>query len=490
MATTDENAVTKLPVRVKVGYGMGNMATGLMINSLGLYLLVFFTDIVGISGALAGIAMAVGRFWDAVSDPAMGHISDRTRCHFGRRRPYMLAGGAALAAVFVLLWCTPSTWSTQATFVFLTATYLLYTTMMTVVTVPYGALGAELTMDYQERNSVMAYQQGAFLVGFGLGACLLNLASLIGAWLDPATTIGSLTEAVRTFFASSTYKMMDGAGFRYAALVFAPIIMGAYLTTVFTTRENPAFQRASEAPAWRSLYSTFKNRPFRIFMIAFLICTTAGQVGSFMLPYILIHWLHKPGYVLPGYLLHSLAIFASLPLWQALGKRMEKKHCFCLAMGLGTVVMFLFLVVVRAEWPPSILIWAMVLGLTYGGLVLFPPSMLADIVDTDELDTGLRREGAFMGVHHFLLKCATSLGALWVGPGLTLVGYDGQAAAQSETTLFLMRLMVVLPTLFNIGVILLMMRYPLTSAVMADVRRTIDARSSEHPSLSPTEECT
>jgi GPH family glycoside/pentoside/hexuronide:cation symporter len=137
---------------------------------------------------------------------------------------------------------------------------------------------------------------------------------------------------------------------------------------------------------------------------------------------------------------------------------------------------FLFLLIVRPSWPASVLVWGALAGMSNGGALMYAPSMMADIIDTDELESGLRREGSFMGVNSFVMKCATSLGALWVGPGLTLVGYNGQASTQSDRTLLMMRLMYVLPALIYLCVIAIMSRFPLTSRAMAEVRRTIDER--------------
>jgi GPH family glycoside/pentoside/hexuronide:cation symporter len=104
------------------------------------------------------------------------------------------------------------------------------------------------------------------------------------------------------------------------------------------------------------------------------------------------------------------------------------------------------------------------------------PSMLADIIDTDELESGLRREGSFIGVNNFIQKCAASLGALWVGPGLSLAGYNGLAPEQSQQTLLMMRLLYVCPVVFNLLVLLIISRFPLTSEAMERVRKSIETR--------------
>ena len=474
-----------LSVGTKVGYSMGNVAAGMILNSVTFYLLLFYTDIMGLSGAWVGAALAVGRLWDAFTDPTMGHITDRTRSRLGRRRPYILFGSPLFVAAFVLLWWSPTSRSPQTLFAYLLAMQLFLTTMQTVVMVPYGALGAELTMDYYERNSVMAYQQGALLVGMAIGACMLNFASLIGAALTPETRVAGGEALIGAFIHATSYKEAQGGGFRLAVLLLAPVAVTAFLWTVWSTSENTEFQRRSSVHPLRSILSTFKNGPFRIFVFAHLITTTALQIGNFMLPYIIIHWVRKPGYIFPGYLIYTASILCGLPLWRALGQRVEKKHCYSASLVASLAVAFLFLAMVTPKWPPSLFIWGAIAGLTGGGGLIYIPSMMADVIDTDELDSGLRREGAFMSVDSFLRKCATALGALWMGSGLALAGYDGLADAQSERTLLIMRLMYVSPAVLYILVILVMRRFPLTSKVMADVHRAINAREEESGTSTP-----
>ncbi len=468
----------RLPWTTKLGYSAGNLSLGLMMNSLGFYLLLFYTDVIGLEGKLVGIALATGRLWDAFTDPAMGLLSDRTRSRFGRRRPYLLFGGPLFAAAFALLWLAPSGQSQLTAFVFLVLAQLLFTTMQTVVTVPYGALGAELTPDYHERNSVMAYQQVALMIGGVVGACMINLASLAGAWLNPTILFATPVDALGAFLSADAYGFGNGMGFRATALAMTPFLAGAYIITALATRENPAYQRRSSTPAFKAMLTTFKNRPFRLFIAAFLIATTAGQIGVFMFPYLVVHWLHVPQFMLPGTLLYTMTIILSIPLWRIIGCRFEKKTCYNMGLAWNTAVGLLFLVMVSPERPGSILVWAVMVGIGTAPGLLFPPSMLADIIDTDELESGLRREGSFMGVHSFVMKSATALGALWVGPGLDFAGYVPQADVQSDQTLLIMRLMYVLPCTTNLLVILVMARFPLTSKVMMEVRRAIDGKAS------------
>jgi GPH family glycoside/pentoside/hexuronide:cation symporter len=120
------------------------------------FLLFFYSQAVGLDPWLAGIALTIGRLWDAVSDPLMGAISDRTRSRMGRRRPYIIFGSIPLALTYVAMWTPPLGWSQMELFFYLMITDIAFNTCMTVVSIPYTSLGAELTTDYHERTKVTA----------------------------------------------------------------------------------------------------------------------------------------------------------------------------------------------------------------------------------------------------------------------------------------------------------------------------------------------
>src|SRR5690606_8121132 len=166
----------------------------------------FYSQVVGLDPWLAGIALTLGRLWDAVSDPLMGEISDRTRSRLGRRRPYLLFGALPLALAYVALWVPPIGWSQGALFVYLAVTDVVFNTAITVVMIPYTSLGAELATDYHERTKVAAIRMLFYQVGWFVGAVGVRINQ---SMLDLGADLGGAWQSVLTF----------GAGYAMCAVV-------------------------------------------------------------------------------------------------------------------------------------------------------------------------------------------------------------------------------------------------------------------------------
>ena len=169
----------KLPVGVKLGYGVCDLGGNLFFTVIGFWLLNFLTDTVGLAAGLAGLTIAIGKIWDAVTDPMTGYLSDRTKSRLGRRRPWMLFGSVPLFLTMILMFTNPALFAgagwnpaEQQTFLFIWATVLfcLLCTAYTAVNIPYNSLTPELTQDYHERTSLNGYRFGFAVVGSLLGA--------------------------------------------------------------------------------------------------------------------------------------------------------------------------------------------------------------------------------------------------------------------------------------------------------------------------------
>jgi len=447
-------APKRLSVWRKLGYGIGGLGEPLMMNAMTFYLMIFYTDVVGIDSKVIGSALFVAILWDAVTDPVMGYLSDRTHSRYGRRRPYILVGGILLAVAFLLVWRVPGTLPASYTFaVFLLATVFLKTAH-TIAVVPYGALGAEITMDYDERTSVFAYRTGMLMLGTVGGAGLLNFALL---------------------FESREQGYLTGTW------LIALIAVVCYLIVVGTTREDPSLQHTRKIPALRSFVATVYNRGLNkgfLIMIGVFLIQIAGQMlGGGMFPFLLSYYIGKPTWMMPGILLYTIGAFFLLPFWKKVGDWTDKKQAYMISMVLVGVMGGLSFFMWTPAHPWLFLVWCGLVSACSGGVQLYPPSMIADIIDEDELKTGLRREGAFMGMLTFTQKAAQSLAALWTGVGLSLVGYVPNEV-QSERTVLLMRLFLVLPLFTSLIAAYVLWRFPLSRERMAEIRRTLDARNA------------
>ena len=157
---------SKLPLSVKLGFGIGDLGGNLFFTAMGFYSLIYLTDTVGLAASLAGIAILIGKFWDAVTDPMMGYISDRTRSRWGRRRPYLIFGALPLLLSMWYFFSAPNYTNAQTTgFLWATLALCLLNTAYTVVNIPYGSLTPEITKDYQERTSLNGFRFSFAVIG-------------------------------------------------------------------------------------------------------------------------------------------------------------------------------------------------------------------------------------------------------------------------------------------------------------------------------------
>ena len=170
--TKDAPAPTHLlPLKTKLLYGLGDVGNAITTPAAIFFLLFFYTDVVLVPAVLAANALLIGKIWDAINDPLFGWISDRTHSRMGRRRVYMVWGAIPFGISIGLLWFVPSSLSITGIFLWITFTYILFDSLMTLTSVPYYALTAELTPDYNERSSLTAFRMligvPAYIIGGG-----------------------------------------------------------------------------------------------------------------------------------------------------------------------------------------------------------------------------------------------------------------------------------------------------------------------------------
>ncbi|MCP4757533.1 MAG: MFS transporter, partial [Proteobacteria bacterium] len=218
----------KLGLTTKIGFGVGDIYGGGSMVIIGFYYLFFLTDVLLITPALAGLAFLVSKIWDAISDPLMGIISDRTRTRFGRRRPYFLAGIVLVFASFVMLWYPVDFSREMHRFVYVVGAYLFFSTVITLVMVPYNALSSELTLDYNERTSLTTFR--IFFSSFSSLVCAVVPLEIVKLFPD-----------VRS-------------GYIFMGVSFGLLFALPFLAVFFSTSERKEFQRKAEPLDLRKLF--------------------------------------------------------------------------------------------------------------------------------------------------------------------------------------------------------------------------------------------
>jgi GPH family glycoside/pentoside/hexuronide:cation symporter len=401
ISPTPDNVI--VPVRVGMLYGAGGICDSVKSVASGLYLLFFYTTVLGLPGTLVGFAAALGLLWDALSDPIIGGLSDRSRSPL-RRHGWMAAGSVGMAAGFIALFAPPAGLSTPQLFAWLLATSVLLRTSQSMFTVPYYALGAELSPTYDGRTMVAGYRAAAMQVGAMLAA------GLSAALFFPAAT------GERSRFAAESYASM--------AIMLGVLMCGAGIVATAGTwrfRKEPGGSPhvAPKAP-WRAVV---RNRSFALLASANIAFFLAMVFSAVLLIYFLTYYAGIGSgrmIALCQFALYGGAIAGTVG-WTRLA-RTRDKHRLYGAAGLALAGLLAGLFWVAA---PGLLMEPMryavlvfghaAIGAAAAGPAVLAPSMLADVAEEHELLSGHRSDGVFFGVFSAGQQIATGLAAALAG---------------------------------------------------------------------------
>ena len=441
----------RLPAWFKVSFGLVGFADGMMVTAFLQFLMIFMTDTVRVDPVLVGSALMLGRLWDAVTDPLMGAISDRTRTRFGRRRPWLLWGCVPLALTWVSVWCIPAN-KGLLTSLHLFASIALFQTARTVTQVPYLALSAELSTDYHERSSIQAYRSALDICGRMLGAGFIAFAGM---------------------FENARYGFVVVA----AAYGIANVIL--HLFTFYGIRENPALQQRKSPLLLNSFSYVFKNGPYIVLCLYFALTIIAFTFTKTFFVYIITYWLNKPASWVTALIITSeCAGLAWLPVWMKVSRMVGKKRGNVTAIALGGILQASAFLLIRRSMPWLAFVWAALIGTLTAATQLFPFSLAAETVDLDELNTGHRKEGVYYGVIMFLMKLASAVGVAWVGYLLKLSGYVPEQEQTAEVILRLRYFHAIVPgAILVLACLLFGLFFKLDTQRALEIRRQLNARN-------------
>ncbi|MFN2226743.1 MAG: MFS transporter [Anaerolineae bacterium] len=435
---TDTTATGRLTTRAKLLYGVGDVGNAVVNAAIQFYLLLFYTDGALIAPALAANALLVGKIWDGINDPLFGWLSDRTTSRFGKRRAFMIFGAAPLAVSIALLWFVPHGLSDVALFAWIAGTFIFFDTMWTLTNVPYYALTAELTDDYDERSGLTAYRM-----------VLAVPAYIVGAAATPLV-------AGLAIFGSQR------AGYGAVGVAFGLLAAAALWIAAAGIRERRAVAQArAEAPPWRTLRDALRNRPFVRLLAAYLLANTAFALIKTLMAYVLTYQflMEDQVFLVMGLLLVFVALF--LFPWKWLAERWNKGPAYALGLAIGGLAVAATFLLPHGATPWIYLVAALA-GAGFSAQWVFPWAMVPDVVEIDRLATGEHRGGAYYGVWGLSTKLSDALGIAASGWVLQLYGYVPNVA-QGADTLFGMRLFFgLVPLLFFAAAVPLLLRYPIT----------------------------
>ena len=440
----------KLPLTTLIAYGVGQLGYSMMGLAVYVHLPKFYTDVALLSPPLVGLVVLIARVWDAVTDPVMGYISDRTNTRLGRRRPYLLLSSVPAGICFYLLWSPPASLRGGGLCTYFALTYMALFLFWTIGAIPYYSWGAEISPDYHDRTRLVGAREMFSVTGIILGA------------LGPPIALPLFGEPRRAFAAM--------------AAVYGAVAAILILIPAVRLREPERRSEPQVLPPWQGVVQTMRNRPFRILLGTYFFTSVAGAVPAPLIPYISEYVIGAPQ-LLPAFILVYLIVgVVTLPLWVRLSADTGKKGAWSASLVIAVVVsssMFFL-------GPGRVTLFFILLaagGVSLGGSLAFPASMQADVIDHDELHTGKRREGAYFGLWSLVTKSSAAVTLFIALQILGAVGYVPNVPQSAAVVLAMRLLYSVFPGGCYLAALFLFRAYPITQEVHDDIRAQLRERS-------------
>jgi GPH family glycoside/pentoside/hexuronide:cation symporter len=427
-----------------------------MFLTVVIYLPKFYTDTLLLSPALIGVTFLIGRFWDAITDPVMGHISDRTQSRMGRRRPYFIISAIPVAIAYYFLWSPPSDLKGFELFVFVTVAYLMTYTFWTIFSIPYNSLGAEITMDYHERTVLTGVRESLGVLGTLVAATApIFLVNLLGD---------------------------QRKGYSLLSLITGTITAASIFIAFFNIKENPEFQKQRPIAIKEGIKVIFRNRPFRVLLLVFVIAFMGNSLVPILTLYMADYVVKTPKIAPVIIVVYLLFTALSIVFWTRLSRKIGKKETWSYALVFSSVIFLLSTYYHQGTW----LVWIILAGLAgfgYGCTLALAYSMMADVIDMDELETGRRREGAYFGIWFLIEKGAAGMTVFLGMQALALMGYIPNVEQPLRVFWTLKFLYSILPAVCFFGGYLLLRNYPITQEVHARIRAEIEDKKAQAASM-------
>lgn len=402
-------AAKKLTFFRMAGFGMGAVGFNLFYSGLNLYLLYYYTDVIGMKPAIAGLIFMLPVLWDAVTDPIMGGIASRTRTRFGSFRPYILLGAPIMSLCFVFMFAAPLLFP-GAIVAASAVAHIMFRTAFTVVAIPHGSLLAVMTYDSKERSRL-----AGFRTLFGLTGGLLTAA---------------ITLELARYFGGDNLK----TGFLYMAITFAVVSTLIMTFVFFVTFENPLphgeRRRPTLAQSWKFLRS---NTPFWILFTGILAASVGNSIGTKTMVYYVSYNASAPGSVSLVLTLGLLAAGLAVPFWTFMFSFIKKRTVWLLGTG-GFFINSLILYLLSPTDVSTLIGFRLVDGICLSAVIVAFWAMTPDTVEYGEWKSGDRDEGVLFGINEFALKAATGIGVGVLGFALGAIGYSAQGE-QTQTAL-------------------------------------------------------
>jgi glycoside/pentoside/hexuronide:cation symporter, GPH family len=443
----------KVPFWKKVAYAAPAYALAVIGIPVYVYIPKFYTDVVGINVILLGYILFSVRIFDAITDPIIGYVSDHTQTRFGRRRPYIGVGAVFVALTMFMLFNPPQASPSAETLWFGVFIYALFL-FWTIVTVPYESLGPEITFDYHERTSLFGMRDGFLIAGTLAAASTPALVQWVFGLGDNATG--------------------ERAKFFWISILYTPLLIGTAWWCVLAIKERHPQPGRSTLGLFSGIRQVARNRPFVILLIAYTISAIGNNLPATLILYYVQYVLQSDlaDFFLVLYFVTGILF---LPGWIYVARHTGKKAAWISSMAVNSGAFIgVFFLGPGDDWMYGILVFLS--GIGFGATLALPSAIQADVIDYDELLTGERREGQYIGWWSISKKLAAAIG---IGAGLAALGMAGYKpnVEQTQRVQFVLRMLYAfIPSLFNLLGLVVALAYPITDQVHGKIRLAIEKK--------------
>lgn len=458
----DRPNLTGLSIWTQVAYGCADFGPSMAGNILMVFFFFFLTTVAGLSAHWAGTILLISNVWSGLSNLSVGFLCDRTRCRWGRRKIWMCCSAPVLALSFLLLWWVPPL-ALGGKLIYYGTVAIVFQTAGSCFSIPYGALVVDLAADEHEHLRLNSMR-----FGFSLAGCI---GSLI------------LAGAIATGGVNPSRQLLD------IGLICAGIVIVSIALASVNLAERPVciVNQRSEKFCWRLgtmdfVQSILNNQPLLILVGVYALSLLALQITPALLPYFVVNCLGlKTSAVTKIVLVMQGTALAGLFVWEPLGKKLGKKRIYWTG-GLILILAMLGLLQLQPTHPQFIYWLAIVAGFGMSTIYIVPLSMLPEVIDWDELQTGQRREGTFYSLLTFIYQVTIAVSLFGVGQWLNWSGYQSTIPGpveliQPDSALRAIRLaMVAIPTVAIGSGLLLACFYPINPQTQESTRNQLQQR--------------
>ncbi len=470
MSNNNSSPTRMVPMGQKIAFGLGMLANQMFPAALGIFTVVLVEKL-GFSGLLLGLTYFIPKFYDALFDLIMGYVSDNTKSKWGRRRQYVLAGAIILGISFAFMWQLYAENGVTYNFIYFLGVSLIFYSGLTIFSIPYVAMGYEMSDDFHERTNIMATSQ---LIG--------QLAWVVAPWFW-------VLMADQSLFSSSEVAVRTLSVYVAIGCAILAAVPAFFIPSKSTLNENysPIDLKgilSSFGEIKEGLKASIEIKPFRKICIATFLIFNAFQTTAGFSYFIIKYYLFKGNeedfglwptlFGCVGALITTVLV---IPIVARMSKVMGKKKAFLLSQGIS-IVGYILLFLLFVPGKPYLFLFALpFFSFGIGSLFTLMMSMTSDVIDIDELNSGKRREGSLGAIYWWMVKFGTAVAGLLSGLILSLVSFKSNAPTQADDTMFWLRIFFVgIPILGTLTAIWAMKDYDIDEAKALEVRDLLQKR--------------